>query len=41
MSDVLREWLIHQLGSEAQSLHPNYLCSKFQNGVYFGKLLQS
>lgn len=39
MSDVLREWLIHQLGVELHSLHPNNLCSKFQNGVFIGKLL--
>lgn len=41
MSDVLKKWLIHQLGSEAQSLHPNDLCSTFQNGVCIGKLLQN
>lgn len=41
MSDILREWLIHQLGSEVQSLHPNYICSKFQNGVLIGKLLKN
>lgn len=41
MSDTLREWLIHQLGLEVHSLHPNNLCSKFQNGVFIGKLLQN
>lgn len=41
MSDILREWLIHQLGSEVQSLHPNYICSKFQNGVLIGKILKN
>lgn len=41
MSDILKEWLIHQLGAEVQSLHPNNLCSKFQNGVLIGKLLQN
>jgi hypothetical protein len=41
MSDVLREWLIHQLGVELHSLHPNNVCSKFQNGVFIGKLLQN
>lgn len=39
MSDVLREWLIHQLGSEVHSLHPNNLCSKFQNGILIGEIL--
>lgn len=41
MSDVLREWLIHQLGLEIPSLQPQNLCSKFQNGVLIGKLLQN
>lgn len=41
MSDILREWLIHQLGVELHSFHPNNLCSKFQNGVFIGKLLQN
>lgn len=41
MSDILREWLMHQLGVELHSLHPNNLCSKFQNGVFIGKLLQN
>lgn len=37
----MKEWLIHQLGSEVQSLHPNILCSTFQNGVLIGKLLEN
>jgi len=41
MGDILREWLIHQLGLEVHSPHPNNLCSKFQNGVFIGKLLQN
>lgn len=41
MNDLLREWLIHQLGPEVQCFHPDELCSKFQNGVFIGKLLQN
>lgn len=41
MTDLLREWLIHQLGSEVQCLKPDKLCCKFQNGVLIGKLLQN
>lgn len=39
MSDILKEWLIHQLGLD--SLNPKSICSKFQNGVLIGKLLQN
>lgn len=39
MSNILREWLIHQLGSEVYSFHPSNLCLKFQNGVLIGKIL--
>jgi len=38
---MLREWLIHQLGVEVNSLHPNNLSSKFQNGIFIGKILQN
>jgi len=41
MSNILREWLIHQLGVEVNSLHPNNLSSKFQNGMLIGKILQN
>ncbi|XP_022183115.1 uncharacterized protein LOC111042724 [Myzus persicae] len=41
MSSLLREWLIHQLGVEVNSLHPNNLSSKFQNGMFIGKILQN
>lgn len=41
MTDILKDWLIHQLGSEVQFVHPNYVCSKFQNGVLIGKLLKN
>lgn len=39
MSDILREWLIHQL--RLDSLHPKSICSRFQNGVLIGKLLRN
>lgn len=41
MSDILKKWLVHQLGLEAHSLYSNGLCSKFQNGVFIGKILQN
>lgn len=41
MSDVLKEWLIHQLGLEVRSFHPDNICEKFQNGILIGKILQS
>ncbi|XP_015363135.1 PREDICTED: uncharacterized protein LOC107161292 [Diuraphis noxia] len=41
MSNILKEWLIHQLGVEVNSLHPNNLSSKFQNGMLIGKILQN
>lgn len=41
MSNILREWLIHQLGVEVNSLHPNNISSKFQNGILIGKILQN
>lgn len=41
MNNLLKEWLIHQLGLEVNFSHPNNLCSKFQNGVLIGKLLQN
>jgi len=41
MSNILREWLIHQLGVEVNSLHPNNISSKFQNGMLIGKILQN
>ncbi|XP_025198187.1 uncharacterized protein LOC112596641 [Melanaphis sacchari] len=39
MSNLLKEWLIHQLGVEVNSLHSNNLSSKFQNGMLIGKIL--
>jgi len=41
MNNILREWLIHQLGVEINSLHPNNLSSKFQNGMLIGKILHN
>lgn len=41
MSNILREWLIHQLGVEVNSLQPSSLSSKFQNGMLIGKILQN
>ncbi|VVC27324.1 Hypothetical protein CINCED_3A004966 [Cinara cedri] len=41
MSDVLKEWLIHQLGLEVRPFHPDNICGKFQNGFLIGKILQS
>lgn len=41
MNNLLKEWLIHQLGLEVNFPHPNNLSSKFQNGILIGKLLQN
>lgn len=41
MSDILKEWLIHQLGLEIHSVHPDNICYKFKNGFLIGKILQS
>jgi len=41
MNDILREWLVHQLGFEINSFHPNNVCSKFRNGVLIGRLLHN
>jgi len=40
-NNILRKWLIHQLGVDIHSLHPNNLSLKFQNGILFGKILRN
>jgi len=40
-SNLLNEWLVHQLGMEVPSLRPASLCSMFRNGVLIGKLLRN
>jgi len=39
--DILKEWLVHQLGAEVRSLRPDYLCAVFRNGVLIGELLRN
>lgn len=41
MSDVLKEWLVHQLGLEVGSLRPDNVCRMFRNGFLIGKILAS